>query len=61
MKLYDVVRSLIETNGIYISNKDIEETIMFLLQDDVLDDSRVIVRIAKHVNEQVEYDKAQCS
>jgi hypothetical protein len=52
MKLVDVVASLICGNE-RIMPKDIENTVLYLVSDSVLDDVRVLRRIAKKINETV--------
>jgi hypothetical protein len=55
MKLVDVVASLICGNE-RIMPKDIENTVLYLVSDSVLDDVRVLRRIAKKINETVELE-----
>ena len=55
MKLVDGVASLICGNE-RIMPKDIENTVLYLVSDSVLDDVRVLRRIAKKINETVELE-----
>ena len=56
MKLYDVVQAIVLKQD--VSAKDIENTILFLVQDNILDDVRVLRRIVKQLNADMEYEDA---
>ncbi len=56
MKLYDVVKAIIIQEN--ISDKDIENTVLYLVKDENLQDERVFRRIVKKIHEQMEYDNA---
>jgi hypothetical protein len=59
MKLCDVVRAIVMEEN--ISDKDIENTVLYLTQDNVLDDLRVFRRIVKKLNADMEYEEAPMS
>lgn len=54
MKLHDVVTSIVMKNK--VSAKDIENTIMFLVDESVLEDVATLRRIAKKINSIMEYE-----
>jgi len=54
MKLCDVVQAIVLIKG--VSQKDIEATVLFLVQDSILTDVRVLRRIAKTLKAELEYD-----
>jgi len=56
VKLYDVVQAIVLKQD--VSAKDIENTILFLVQDNILDDVRVLRRIVKQLNADMEYEDA---
>ena len=57
MKLIDVVSSIV-TNDDLVSDKDIEETILYLLRDNILQDARALKRIYKKLKDDIEYKEA---
>ena len=59
MKLVNVVSSLLENENIKISNKDIKETVLYLLGDTVLDDVRVLKKIHQEITLMVGYENAR--
>jgi hypothetical protein len=54
MKLCDIVRAIVVKED--ITGKDIENTILFLVQDSVLRDVRVLRRIVKKLNDEKKYE-----
>ena len=59
MKLCDVVQAIVIKEN--VSAKDIEATILFLVHDDILTDVRVLRRIVKKLNADMEYEDAPIS
>jgi hypothetical protein len=59
MKLCDVVQAIVLKEE--VSEKDIEATILFLAQDNILTDVRVLRRIVKKLNADMEYEDAPVS
>jgi len=59
MKLCDVVQAIVL--GEKVSAYDIEHTIQFLTRDDILTDMRVLRRIVKRLNADMEYEDAPVS
>ena len=59
MRLCDVVQAIVLKEN--VSAKDIEATILFLVQDNILTDVRVLRRIVKQLNADLEYEDAPIS
>ena len=59
MKLCDVVQAIVLQED--VSAKDIEATVLFLVQETVLTDVRVLRRIVKELNADMEYEDAPVS
>jgi len=59
VKLCDVVQAIVIKEE--VSPKDIEATVLFLVQDSILTDVRVLRRIVKKLNAVMEYEDAPVS
>ena len=59
VKLCDVVQAIVLQED--VSAKDIEATVLFLVQETVLTDVRVLRRIVKQLNADMEYEDAPVS
>lgn len=59
MKLCDVVQAIVRKED--ISGKDIENTVLYLVQANVLHDVRVLRHIVKKLNSEMEYEDAPVS
>ena len=59
MKLCDLVQAIVLKEE--VSAKDIEATVLFLVQDNILADVRVLRRIVKTLNAKMEYEDAPVS
>jgi hypothetical protein len=57
MKLATVVKAIVISEP--VTQKDIEETVTFLMQDNVLRDMKIWKRLIKKFNDEMEYETAQ--
>jgi hypothetical protein len=60
LRLPDIVRVIVCSEDIDVSENDIFETVKFLLQDNICQEPKTLFKIGKMVNDQIEYEKAFC-